>query len=102
MEKFYRPILYVAALVVLVSGIMARKNLPLALPTAGLVSFCIATKAGSRNPPILSAVVVGVLMALLTLIANSVGAGAVSETLATVTVVGAVALVFLRRRTKDA
>jgi hypothetical protein len=98
MKKYYRTILYCAALVILVSGVLARKQMPMSLPTSALLSFCLAAKAGSRNPPILPAVIVGVLMTILALIANSVPLGTLSETSATAAVVGAVLLVFLRAR----
>jgi hypothetical protein len=102
MTKYRRTVMYVAAIVVLVSGVMAHKQTALALPTSGLVSFCIAAKAGSRNPLILPAVLVGVAIALLTVAANNFASGAASQRFADVAVAGAVLLIFLRTRARGA
>jgi hypothetical protein len=96
MTKYRRTVMYVAAIVVLVSGVMAHKQ------TSGLVSFCIAAKAGSRNPLILPAVLVGVAIALLTVAANNFASGAASQRFADVAVAGAVLLIFLRTRARGA
>lgn len=100
-SKYYRTVLYAAAMVVLISGIAANRDYPLGLPVSGFVSFCLAVKAGSKWEPTLAAVIVGVLISLLTAAANLVPAPVVREALATAVMVGTGLLLLLRKRTVE-
>ena len=94
----YRLLLYTLSLVILISGILARKDSPLALPTAAFMSICVGAKSGSRHAPAKSAIVVAMLMTGLTLFVNvwRVGSGATGDVLSGVVVCGGILLIFLR------
>jgi hypothetical protein len=62
----YRLLLYALSLVILISGILARKDSPLALPTAAFMSICVGAKSGSKHAPAKSAIIVAMLMTGLT------------------------------------
>jgi hypothetical protein len=94
----YRLLLYALSLVILVSGIVARKDSPLALPTGAFMSFCLAAKSGSKRLPSRSALVVAMLMTVLTLVVNvgRVGNVVTRDVLTGIVVGGGILLIFLR------
>jgi hypothetical protein len=100
-SKHYRVVLYFAAAIVLISGVAANRNSPLGLSVSGFVSFCLVVKAGSKWEPTLPAVIVGILISFMTVVANLVPASSVRETLATAVVIGTGLLLFLRKRTNE-
>ena len=94
----FRLLLYVLSVVILVSGIFARKDSPLALPTSAFMSFCLAVKSGSKYPLTRPMIYVGFLMTVLTLAIN-VGAvrnATIRDAFAGSVVIGAILLIFMR------
>ncbi len=94
----YRLLLYTLSLVILISGILARKDSPLALPTAAFMSICVGAKSGSKHAPAKSAMIVAVLIAVLTLAVNvgKVGSVVTRDVLTGIVVGGGILLIFLR------
>jgi len=94
----YRLLLYTLSLVILISGILARKDSPLALPTAAFMSICVGAKSGSKHAPAKSAMIVAVLMTVLTLAVNvgKVGSVVTRDVLTGIVVGGGILLIFLK------
>jgi hypothetical protein len=90
--------MYTLSLVILISGILARKDSPLALPTAAFMSICVGAKSGSSRTPAKSAIVVAILMTALTLVVNvgRIGSATVRDVLTGIVVGGGILLIFLR------
>jgi|SRR5580704_3949629 hypothetical protein len=98
LKNSYRLLLYTLSLVILISGIVARKDSPLALPTAAFMSICVAAKSGSKHVPAKSAIIVATLMTVLTLVVNvgRVGSDVIRDVLTGIVVGGGVLLIFLK------
>lgn len=94
----YRLLLYTLSIVILISGILARKDSPLALPTAAYMSFCVGAKSGSKHAPAKSAIIVAMLMTALTLLVNVGGLSGVvtRDVLTGIVVCGGILLIFLK------
>jgi hypothetical protein len=94
----YRLLLYTLSLVILISGIISRKDSPLALPTAAFMSICVAAKSGSKHVPAKSAIIVATLMTVLTLVVNvgRVGTVVTRDVLTGIVVGGGILLIFLK------
>jgi hypothetical protein len=86
------------SLVILISGIVARKDSPLAFPTAAFMSICVGAKSGSKHIPTESAIIVAMLMTALTLLVNvgRVGGAVTRDVLTAIVVCGGIVLIFLR------
>jgi hypothetical protein len=94
----YRFLLYALSVVILVSGILARKDSPLALPTAAFMSICVGAKSGSKHAPAKSAIIVAMLMTALTLLVNvgRLGSVVIRDVVTGIVVCGGILLIFLR------
>jgi hypothetical protein len=99
-DKLLRLILYAAATVVLVSGLVSMRHSRLASPTAGFVSFCLAVKAGSRRTAMLIAVLLSLGIAASVVAVNNIPppTAPADGVLTAAVIIASFLLIFLKRK----